>query len=1191
MKGFVIYPTYKIIGNQAYVCLFGRLENGESFLTINESKPYFYIKKNDLKLAKDVGIFEHEEIDFRNFKGDKVVKIIIDLPNDVPMLRKKLSGANIECYEADIKFTYKFMIDKNIKGGLDIYGDYTFSDRIDRIYKNPELRSSDYKPTNLKVLSFDIESGKDIEEDELYCIGLVCGDVKKVFINSTEKVSGAISCKNEEEVLEKFIAEVLNLDPDIITGWNVIDFDFNYLNKKCKKLKVNFDIGRESEKCKIKIEEGFFRESKVDIPGRVVLDGLNLLKSSFIKVQDYKLDTVARVILGDGKLIHSTGVDKYKEIDDAFLNNKKKLIEYNLKDADLVLRILEKTRVLELTILRSLLTGMPLDRVNASIASFDSLYIRKTIKRKLVVPTGSYGSKEHGIKGGYVRQSDPGIYDYILILDFKSFYPSIMRTFNIDPYSYVADCKGRDLIKAPNGACFRNEDGILPEILTELYHERQKAIKNKDELTKHAIKILSNSFFGLLANPACRFFDINMTNAITYFEQELLKLTQQEINALGYDVIYGDSITKDRFVTLLINNVLSIKNIEELFNDYRSDIKNRGIKEIINLSNYNIKALTLDKDTFKPGFSKLNEIIRHKTKKQVYRINQKYGETICTEDHSIMVIDGNNLKEVKPTELNKPLIQVKFKQPLKIWKVIDLYKLLNNYKIERIYKQRKKVSKIQLYNKDYLLFGWMNMKKPIMLKRYIKIGSEDFRALCRLLGIYIAEGSSSTPETTKSRLGASISSSNIKLLNQLQKDYYRLFKNAKTSIIRSTKEKRNLTYHNNGVERKITYDDMTYKLQMMNMLSAIFFKELCGQKSYYKKLPSFIYHVEKDYQKYLLKYMVFGDGCRKENDNRYSKKYKEDNFSYNTSSLQLISGLSFLLGQLSINYSLQYRPSKKNYTIQTSNKNNIRLNTKVTKEYYNDYLYDLNVNKNNMFVDSCGQILLHNTDSNFVVSNAKSLEEADKIGKKIEKHINEFYNNFVKKEYHRESFLELSYDKCFVKCLMPKLRGSEAGAKKRYAGLVIKNGKEEIQFTGLEFVRGDWTELAKKYQYELLDRAFHNKDVVDYTKKFVNDLNKGKYDELLVYRKSIRKELVDYTKSTPPHVKAARQLANLESTKIEYVMTEKGPEPIQNLKHKIDYKHYIEKQIKPIADAILIFFNKTFEDLLKGNKQTGLRDF
>ncbi len=1192
MIGFVIYHAYEVIEGRAYVFLYGRLENGESFVTINKFQPYFYIKESDLSLAEELAEFEYENTNFKNFKGEKVLKIILNIPHEVPELRKKFEENSIECYEADIRFPYRFMMDRGIQGSIEISGDYEPGDRIDRVYKEPEIKGTDYKPNNLKVLSFDIESSKGTEDDIIYCIGYVCNENKKVFINSKEEIKGAVSCKNEAEVIEKFFEDLINLDPDVITGWNVIDFDLNYLHKKCRKLKIPFDFGRKKENVKLRIEESFFRDSKVDVIGRQVMDALSLMKVSFIKVEDYKLDTVAKKILGDTKLITATGIEKFKEIDNLWKNNKEKLTAYNLKDAELVIRIIEKTKILDLTILRSLLTGMPLDRVNASIASFDSLYIRESMKRNIVVPTGKYSSREERIKGGYVREGTPGIYDYVLVLDFKSLYPSIMRTFNIDPYSYVPDCKGKNLIKAPNGACFRNEKGTLPEILEKLYHEREKAIKEKDNLTKHAIKILSNSFFGLLANPACRFYDVNMTNAITYFGQHILKLTHEEINKVGYKIVYGDSITKDRFVTLLINNQIVIKNIEELFNDYSSNIKKKGDKDFIDLSRNNIKALTLNYKTIKSEFSKLTEVIRHKTDKKVYRINQKYGETICTEDHSIVILKDGKLKEVKPKELNNnSLINVKYCSCLKKIDTVDLYPLLNKYKIERIYKGRKKVSEAKLVNDSYLSFGWMNRKKPIILKRFINVGSKDFDALCRLLGVYVAEGSSSTPETTKTRLGASISSSNTFLLKQLQRDYCRLFKNVKVSIIKSTKKERKLIYYNKGQRKKVIYKDNTYKLQLMNILSAVFFKMLCGQKSHSKKLPEFIYHAPNKYKECFLKYMILGDGCRRENDNRYSNSYKKQNFSYNTSSLQLISGLSFVLGQLGVNYSLQYRHSKKNYTIQTCSKNNIRLNTKIEEINYKGYVYDLNVENNHMFVDACGQILLHNTDSNFVVSNAKNIDEADKIGMKIEKHINEFYKNLVKKEYNRESFLQLNYDRCFVKFLMPKLRKSDVGAKKRYAGLVIKDRKEEIQFTGLEFIRTDWTELAKKYQHELLDRIFHDKEIINFTKKFVENTKSGEYDNLLVYKKNIRKELGEYTKITPPHVKAARKLSVLDSSKIEYVMTEDGPEPLQSLRHKIDYQHYINKQIKPIADSVLIFFNTDFESLMKGSRQMDLTKF
>jgi len=171
---------------------------------------------------------------------------------------------------------------------------------------------------------------------------------------------------------------------------------------------------------------------------------------------------------------------------------------------------------------------------------------------------------------------------------------------------------------------------------------------------------------------------------------------------------------------------------------------------------------------------------------------------------------------------------------------------------------------------------------------------------------------------------------------------------------------------------------------------------------------------------------------------------------------------------------------------------------------------------------------------------------------------------------------------------MPRARGSEKGAKKRYAGLINKKGKEKIEFTGLEFVRRDWTELSKKFQLELLDRIFHKKEVADFVKKFVDDLKKGKYDSLLVYRKALRKELSEYVKTPPPHVKAARLLDKIEDNVIKYVITENGPEPIQKLKSKLDYEHYITKQIKPLADSVLSFYSVNFDDLLQGNKQKTL---
>jgi len=232
------------------------------------------------------------------------------------------------------------------------------------------------------------------------------------------------------------------------------------------------------------------------------------------------------------------------------------------------------------------------------------------------------------------------------------------------------------------------------------------------------------------------------------------------------------------------------------------------------------------------------------------------------------------------------------------------------------------------------------------------------------------------------------------------------------------------------------------------------------------------------------------------------------------------------------------------------------------------------------------------TDSIFIDTNL-SKEKANQLGKKIEKEINEFYKNYIKKQYKRNSHLELEFEKQYLALMMPPTRqtgkeGEVSGAKKRYAGLREKDNKEIIDIVGLEAIRGDWTQAAQEFQKELLNKIFHNKSPTAFIKQYIKDLRAGKLNNKLIYKKSIRKALEEYTKTTPPHVKAARKLDKLDSNIIQYYITTDGPEPIQNLKHSIDYEHYIKKQIEPIAKTILSLLGIEFQDILQGSKQQTL---
>ena len=236
MKGFILYPTYRIVDGKAYVHLYGKLENGETFQTINYLRPYFYIRKNDLKQAqgiKDIEKFDDEESGFKTFRGDDTVKIILDVPGHVPDLRKSFEDQGIECYEADIRFAYRFMMDLDLKGSLEIEGEFEKDEYVDRLYNKPKLKPASFIP-KLKIASIDIET--DSEAMDIYSISIYSGDFQKAFIISDKKLKNAVSCKDEEELLNKFKEQYLKIDPDIVVGWNLIDFDLAKLQEKFKIL-------------------------------------------------------------------------------------------------------------------------------------------------------------------------------------------------------------------------------------------------------------------------------------------------------------------------------------------------------------------------------------------------------------------------------------------------------------------------------------------------------------------------------------------------------------------------------------------------------------------------------------------------------------------------------------------------------------------------------------------------------------------------------------------------------------------------------------------------------------------------------------------------------------------------------------------------------------------------------------------
>ncbi len=236
-------------------------------------------------------------------------------------------------------------------------------------------------------------------------------------------------------------------------------------------------------------------------------------------------------------------------------------------------------------------------------------------------------------------------------------------------------------------------------------------------------------------------------------------------------------------------------------------------------------------------------------------------------------------------------------------------------------------------------------------------------------------------------------------------------------------------------------------------------------------------------------------------------------------------------------------------------------------------------------------VIYGDTDSIFIDLKVDEYEKSQELGKEIEDFLNDFFEEYVTENYDVESYIEMEFEKTYKRFFLPKIRTGKSGAKKKYAGEVIKDGETEMEFVGLEIVRRDWTDLAKKFQEELIQKVFEKEDPHDYIRDFVEKLKEGELDDLLVYKKGLRKAPDEYVKTTPPHVKAARKMDEIDTNIIHYVQTVDGPEPEGSIEHSIDYDHYLEKQLKPIANQVLEFFDVNFEDVLKGTKQTSLGGF
>ena len=762
LDGFLLTRQWRDTKNGLELSFWLSTEQGPLRLIIEGEQAVCFIRRsNQMQLPPQV---ERKQLKLKSLDNDEMDGLYFRQQRDLTSLRDHLNYDKTQLFESEIKPTERYLMERFITASLTARGDVIQKNGHLEI-RQPQIKQTDYSPS-LRWISLDIET-HDLR-GRLYSIAVSTEDSHQVFMvkhprQVTAEDNGNLSiewCENEEIALKQFFHWVNEYDPDVILGWNVIGFDLAFIKWKCQQIKMPFALGRGKETATVLEPQTSGQIAVARVPGRIVLDGIACLKGAFWSFEHFELGFVAQQMLGDEKLISAEG-NKLQEIRRQYLEDPVALAAYNLQDCELVARIFEKADLINFSIERARMTGLAMDRQGGSTAAFDNLYLPQLHRKGYVAP--DIGSMQNAASspGGYVMDSTPGLYKNVLVLDFKSLYPSIIRTFKIDPYGLtigLSDDDGHTILGFLE-AEFSQEQNILPALVTQLWEDRDAAKKAKNAPLSYAIKIIMNSFYGVLGSSGCRFFNPQLASSITRRGHEIIQQSAVFIEQQGLSVIYGD------------------------------------------------------------------------------------------------------------------------------------------------------------------------------------------------------------------------------------------------------------------------------------------------------------------------------------------------------------------------------------------------------------------------------------TDSVFVhLDEEVSEAEANDIGNQLAEKLNIYWQKELEQRFKIKSNLEIEFETHYLRFLMPTIRGSEAGSKKRYAGVIRKKDNLEMVFKGLETVRSDWTQLAKIFQQELYRRIFHDEPYADYVREVSEKLNAGDYDEQLTYTKRLRRPLESYTSSQPPQVKAARKMRN-PGRRIQYVITLNGPEPLENLTAKPDYQHYQDKQLQPVADSILYFLDTSFERL------------
>lgn len=467
-------------------------------------------------------------------------------------LEKRLRENGIDVYEADVRPPERYLMERFITAPV-WFGGQPGPDGKSPLLDSQMKPAPAYRP-RLRLVSLDIETSP---HGDLYSIALEgCGQRQVYMLGAQNGGDDALDfnldyCDSHAQMLEQLNRWLERHDPDAIIGWNLVQFDLRVLQRHAERYRVPLRFGRDGSVMEWR-EHSRHQHFFAAAAGRLIIDGIDALKSATWNFPSFSLEHVAQTLLGEGKSIDNP-YQRMAEIERRFNEDKPALARYNLKDCELVTRIFAKTELLRFLLERASVTGLAADRSGGSVAAFEHLYMPMMHRQGYVAPNLGDVVGENS-PGGFVMDSRSGLYDSVLVLDYKSLYPSIIRTFLIDPVGLAEGTRNtvaaNDKTTVPGfrGARFSRDKHCLPAIVSQIWQAREAAKRENNQPLSQALKIIMNAFYGVLGSSGCRFFDPRLASSITLRGQAIMHRTRELIEEQGYQIIYGD--TDSTFVWL-----------------------------------------------------------------------------------------------------------------------------------------------------------------------------------------------------------------------------------------------------------------------------------------------------------------------------------------------------------------------------------------------------------------------------------------------------------------------------------------------------------------------------------------------------------------------------------------------------------------------------------------------------------------